>query len=211
MSLKNKRVLVTYGPTWVPIDDVRVISNRSTGQLGTLIAKGMKRVGALVTVLEGPVLTPLRSKAIRVVKYFFFDELHQLLTKELKKKYDLVIHAAAVADYKLKKSFKTKLPSEKRNIHLHLTPTVKIVDKIKKRSPRTFLVGFKLNPSCTKRELFKKAQELVANAKCDLVVANTLRKNYEGYIVDSHKNILAHSRSRKDLSARLIRILKEKL
>jgi len=57
--LKNKRILITCGPTWVPIDGMRVISNRSSGQLGQTIAQDLTKAGAKVTLLEGPVERPL--------------------------------------------------------------------------------------------------------------------------------------------------------
>ena len=102
-DLRQKKVLITCGPTWVPIDEMRVISNRSTGELGQRLAAGLAKSGARVTVLEGPVLQPLPVPGVRVIKSFFYDDLSRLLRLELKKKCDAVIHAAAVSDYRLKR------------------------------------------------------------------------------------------------------------
>ena len=73
-SLKNKRILITCGPTWVPVDTMRVISNQSTGTLGQMIAEGFAKAGAKVTLLEGPVTRQLKSKSVKVLKFVFFDE-----------------------------------------------------------------------------------------------------------------------------------------
>ena len=80
-----KRVLITCGPTWVPIDDVRVISNVSSGEMGHLIAQSFQSKGALVTIIEGPVTQTLEDKKIKIIKYRFFDELARVLKKELLK------------------------------------------------------------------------------------------------------------------------------
>ena len=73
------RVLITCGATWTPIDDVRVISNVSSGEMGHLIAQAFKAKKALVTNIEGPVTHTLMDKKIRIIKYRFFDELARIL------------------------------------------------------------------------------------------------------------------------------------
>ena len=107
--LRNKKVLITCGPTWIPIDAMRVISNQSTGTLGQMIAEDFAKAGAKVTLLEGPVTRELKSKTIKILKFVFFDEFTGLIKKELKKKVDICIHAAAVSDYKLKKPGRKKI------------------------------------------------------------------------------------------------------
>ena len=69
------RVLITCGATWTPIDDVRVISNISSGEMGHLIAQAFRQNKAEVTVIEGPVTHTLTDKKIKIIKYRFFDEL----------------------------------------------------------------------------------------------------------------------------------------
>ena len=95
------RVLITCGATWTPIDDVRVISNVSSGEMGHLIARAFRSYGAFVTIIEGPVTHTLVDKEIKIIKYRFFDELARVLSQELLKKYDVIIHAAAVSDFKV--------------------------------------------------------------------------------------------------------------
>lgn len=207
--LKNKKVLITCGPTWIPIDGIRVISNRSTGKLGQTLAQYLAKEGSQVTLLEGPVNESLRSNSIRLVKFQFFDELNVLIKKELKKPCDIFIHAAAVSDYKLKQTHKSKIRSGLKGLQLKLIPTLKIINQIKQLNPEVFLVGFKLESKITKNSAVHKSLHLFKEAKCDLVVANALIKNrYVSYIINRQKHSLGFETSRKNLARRLIHLLK---
>lgn len=213
MTLKNKKVLITCGPTWVPIDAMRVISNRSTGTLGQMIAEDFAGAGARVTLLEGPVTQRTASKSIKVLKFIFFDELAALLKKELKKKYAVCIHAAAVSDYRLKNPpGRTKISSQLKQLKLELIPTPKIIDAVKKSNPNVYLVGFKLEANLTTASALQKSRRLFQNSQCDLVVANSLqRKKYSGYILDKNKKISARQSSRRQLSKALVKRVEENL
>ena len=209
-SLYHKRILVTCGPTWVPIDNIRVISNTSTGKLGQILAEILAKTGAKVTLLEGPVMQGVKAKSIKVIKFSFFDDFLSQLTYELKKKYDIVIHAAAVADYKLKKPFKGKINSNWSSLKINLISTRKIINLIKRISPRTLLIGFKQEDKLNQKLARLKAKKLFKNAHCDFVIANRVnRKRYEAYIIDERLNILAHVTHRKQLAEKLTQILKE--
>ncbi len=209
-SLKTKKVLITCGPTCVAVDSMRVLSNRSTGELGQQLAVKLAQKGAGVTVLEGPVLKALHDKKINVLKYFFYDELEQLLNRELKKKYDVVIHAAAVSDYKLAKPFQGKISSKLKQLTLKLVPTKKLINTIKKQSPKTFLVGFKLIDKLDKKTVAILLNDYLKNTKSDMVVVNSLNKNtYQAFITDSQKNILDEAQSRQELTTKLVNILKD--
>jgi len=211
-SLKSKKILVTCGPTWVPIDDMRVISNRSTGEFGHVIAENLKKEGAVITLLEGPVTSTERPKGVRVLKFLFFDELSNLLNEELKNDYDIVIHAAAVSDYQPTHTYGSKISSEFSRLTLNLTPAPKLIDNMKKINPKIFLVGFKLESSIEKEHMMVKAQNLMKRADCDLVIANCQdNKSYIAYIVDKERNVLGQGVGKKDVAKTLTRILKEKL
>jgi phosphopantothenoylcysteine synthetase/decarboxylase len=211
MGLKNKKILVTCGPTWVALDAVRIISNCSTGTLGHLIARSLARSGAKVTVLEGPVVSPLKDRTIRVCKFIYFEELAALLKTELKKKYAAVIHAAAVADFTPAKKISEKIPSEKKRLTLRLKATPKLIGRIKKLAPKTFLVGFKLEPAANIDTLRRQAAKLIRACGCDLVVANSLKSGYHARIIDQNKNILAAADSRVEVATKLRQILKGKI
>ena len=129
MSLKNKSILITAGPTWVPIDAVRVLSNRASGETGFLLAEKLKQAGAKPTLLLGPVGCCRPIKNIRLLRFCFFDELKNLLIRELRtNRYDAVVHAAAVADYRPEKEIISKMSSGIRHWNLRLIPTIKLID-----------------------------------------------------------------------------------
>ena len=190
MCLKNKRILITAGPTWVPIDKVRVISNIATGQTGILLAEKLQRLGAKVTLLLGPAETYYLNKNIKLMRFKFFDELKNKLLKELKtKKYDILIHSVAVSDYKPAKVYRQKVESGIKNLTLKLTPTVKIIDLIRKANPDIFLVGFKYEPDADKNLLIKETNKLIQRSKLNLTVANSIiGGRYKAYIInkDTH-------------------------
>ena len=210
--MKGKKILLTCGPTWIAIDDTRVISNRSTGELGHLLANLASSEGAKVTMLEGPVIHPFKNKKVKTIRFFFYDELLTRLRGELKKDYDIVIHAAAVSDYRPARRYGSKLSSEFSELKLTLVPTEKIINSMKKQSPNVFLVGFKLETEMNEEALVLKAHYLLKKANCDLVVANTHRsEDYCSYIIDHDRNILSQNKSRQETAKSLINILKARV
>ena len=172
-SLKNKKILLTCGPTWVPIDDVRVISNVSTGRLGFLLAEQLHKKGAKVCVLCGPSTEGLRPRPkLSVIPFKYFDQLAGLLHREAGKEYDAIIHAAAVSDFQVKKPYPRKIESTAKNLSLTLVPTPKLITKLKHRAPRTKLIGFKLGSGLPESRLKDSALKVARKAKCDFIVAN---------------------------------------
>ena len=200
------RVLVTCGATWTPIDDVRFISNVSSGEMGHLIAAAFSKKSAVVTLIEGPVTHTLIDKKIKVIKYRFFDELARVLKAELLKKYDIIIHAAAVSDFKVAGASKSKISSDKARI-LNLVATPKLIKDIKRLSPESFLVGFKLESNLNPKNIFKTVKPLFTSSGCDLVVANTLTGGYRGFIVNADGDLLAKASSKKKIAQSLAEII----
>lgn len=185
MALNNKYILITSGPTSIPLDDMRILTNQSTGEMGRLLANALVKKFSKVTLLEGTVsTTKMLSKKVTLKSFQFFDDLDVLLKKELKKKPDIVIHAAAVSDFKLKKIFKGKISSDDK-FTLDLIPSKKLILDIKKYAPECFLVGFKLESRFFKA--VEAAGKLIEKAKCDLVVANTITGGYSAKIVRKDK------------------------
>lgn len=227
-TLKDKKILITAGATWVPIDNVRVISNTSTGETGILLSEKLKNLGAKVTLLLGPAecccldksphqLSKTNSrlmsnwcggKKIKLIRFRFFDELKNLIEKELKsKKHDIVIHSAAVCDYKPEKSYNYKVGSDLGSLQLKLVPTIKIIDLLKRISPQSLVVGFKFEPGEAKATIINEAGALMQRANLDLVVANSIEKNkYLAYILN-HKQIYGPLSSKKEMSDKLINLL----
>ena len=210
-NLKGKKILITAGPTWVAIDSIRVITNIASGQTGALLAQKAKRQGAKVTLVLGPVNTCcLDNAGIRVVNFKFFDELERILTGELRsKKYHALIHSAAVADYRPIKKYPGKVRSNKKKLHLHLVPTPKLVDQIKKVSPHLVTVAFKFEPGLKGEKLIKATSLLFRHSRVDMAVANTnAHHRYQAYIVKPPKTIGPLS-SKEKMAEALLKALGE--
>ncbi len=212
MSLKNKRILITSGPTWVPIDKVRVISNIATGRTGVVLADELRRSGAAVTLLMGPTGACCIGKGIKLIPFRFFDELKDAVVNELRSgKYDVVIHAAAVSDYRPAGVLARKVKSDRKIWQLKLVPTVKIIDFIKKIDRSVFSVGFKFEPDAGRNLLIKRARGLIARSKLDLVVANSFKGNrYCAYIV-SGKSACGPLKDKAGMSRKLVALIKQEL
>lgn len=194
-DLKNKKILITAGPTWIPIDKVRVISNIATGETGILLARQAKRKGAKVTLILGPVSDCCIDKTIDVLRYRFFDELKSTIVKQLKsKKFDIVIHTAAVSDFKLASSFKGKIDSGIKSLNLKLIPTEKLVRLFKKIQPGIKLVIFKLELGVSKNALIKRALKAKKEYNADIAVANTyVASRYRAFIIDNAGKVIPAS------------------
>lgn len=194
MSLRNKRILITAGPTWVPIDQVRMISNIATGETGNFLAKEAKRRGAKVTLLQGPLA---------------FDELRKGVQKELRlHRYDAVIHSAAVSDFRPAQKIKGKLVSG-RGYTLKLLPLPKISNDIKRISPKAKLIMFKLEAGLSDKSLIQKAKYFRVNAGADIIVANRLNP-YRAFIIDKTNGTLA-IKTKPELAKKIISKLAQEL
>ncbi|MCX5702474.1 MAG: hypothetical protein NTW64_05855 [Candidatus Omnitrophica bacterium] len=205
MSLKNKKILITAGPTWVPIDDVRVISNIASGETGILLAKQAKKLGAKVTLFLGPVNDCCLENGIKLIRFKYFEELRNKIKKELHSdKYDYIIHSAAISDFKPADSLKGKI-SSKRAISLRLEPLPKIYVDIRRLAPQAKLVVFKLESRVPDDVLIESAKLQQYKAGAGFVVANRINP-YRAFIIDRSGNIVT-IRSKKELANRLLKII----
>lgn len=191
-------ILITAGPTWSPIDKVRVITNIFGGALGYEIAKVASDQGHNVTFLLGPSRVcqhKLDKLNVKIVRFHFYKELLNLFRATLKQnKYHVVIHAAAVSDYVISKENQGKIKSGKRRLVLVLKPTMKIVNLVKKLQPDVYLVKFKLEVNNTKKELIRIANKSMKESCADMIVANdfrTVTHKHEAIIITSDKKIRA--------------------
>ena len=179
--------MITAGPTWIAIDQARVISNLASGETGFILADKFKKLGAEVTLLLGPGnFCFTEHPGIKLIRFRYFSELAQLLDKELKSaKYVAVIHAAAVADYQPKKIIGGKISSLRKNWKINLIPTKKLIKGLRKYDADLFTVGFKFEPNTDKDKLLEKGRALLEVQDLDIVVANSNKnKGYQAYILD---------------------------
>lgn len=212
MVLNGKRILVTAGPTRVPIDAVRYISNVSSGGTGLKIALEAAKAGADVTLLMGPgAAQPVEMSGLRVTRFVTFDELHQEVRGRVgSRAYHALIHAAAVSDYRVASVEAGKIPSGEAELTLRLTPTPKIVDEIRGLDPDITLVKFKLEVGRSEAELLEIARRSGVRSDADFVVANDLARITGGahpaWILD-RAGVVAQVGTNDELAFRLVGVL----
>lgn len=209
--LKNKKVLITAGPTIEHIDPIRIITNQSSGKTGVLLASELISSGAKVTLVYGPGIEK-PPKGAKIIRIFTSKEMFNVVKKEMSKKFDIVIIAAAVSDYTPENTSKNKIKSTKNKIKISLKKTPKIIDQIKKYQKNVFLVGFKAETNLSKKELITLAKKKMNESSADMIVANDIgsiryRKNPESnevLIINSHK-VISSGWMKKEKIAKFIR------
>ena len=177
-KLQNKRILMTAGPTIEYIDPIRIITNHSTGKTGVLLASGLISGGAKVTLIYGPGQEK-PPKGAKVIPVKTVTEMFTAVKKEMKKKFDVVILAAAASDYVPTKSNKSKIKSTSKQMIVKLQRAPKIIDQIKKIQKDVFLVGFKAETNLTKINLIKIARKKLQETKADMIIANDIGTKYQ--------------------------------
>lgn len=173
-TLWGKRILVTAGGTEEAVDDVRVLTNKSSGKMGIRIAEECVKRGACVTLIRGRtnVDPAILMNDIRVSSA---NDMLNAIRNNVGEA-DVIIHAAAVGDFTVKNAVVGKISSAKR-LTLELVPNVKIIDQIKHLNPDILLVGFKAECNLTEKALIEKARNMAYRTKTDLVVANDVGKH----------------------------------
>ena len=185
MPLRNKKLLITSGPTRAPLDAVRYITNKATGRLGALIAEEAIARGAHVTFVYGrpsqvPVVRGHPHDHLALIGVETIDDLISVFRSEIPKGYDAVIHPMAVLDFQPDVVRSEKTASGVEEWVVRLVPTPKVIGLVKDLAPHTFLVGFKLEVGKSREELREIAYQFLKKNRCDLVVANDLREIEEG-------------------------------
>ena len=174
--LKGIPILVTGGPTPVPIDNIRRLTNRFTGRLGACIAEELYWRGAKVKLIHGqgsyspPSYLPHRLVAT-------YDEYFNEVIKELQQDYRYGIFSAAVADYKPAKVFPGKIPSGGSLSKLDLVATQKVIAEVRAKFPSLSMVTFKYQENITHAELIDIAKNRLQQGY-QMVVANRGEEHY---------------------------------
>ena len=179
LPLKNKTVLVTAGPTQEPIDDVRYISNRSSGKMGFAIAKSARNLGANVTLITGP--TNLKNiPEIDIHHIRTADEMLDMVNKNLD--VDYIVMNAAVADYKMPQANTGKIKKDNKKLNIELTPTVDILNSIRPNTSAK-IIGFALEMNNKKDNAINKMK----TKNLDFIVLNTANNKDQGFEVDTNQ------------------------
>lgn len=182
--LAGRRVLIASGPTFAPLDDVRSITNHSTGRLGSVIAAELARRGAEVILLAGetsqtpPAMYPGEAFPNLAIEPFrTVPQLRDALRRHLTGgRIGAALMAAAVLDYLPVKTEAGKKSSAGDEWTITLRRGEKLIEQIRGWSPDTLIVGFKLESNIGLDELRSKALDLMARSGAALVVANRLQE-----------------------------------
>ena len=182
--LRGQRVLVTAGPTYEDVDPVRYIGNRSSGRMGYAIAAEAARRGAIVTLVTGP--TTLETPAVReVVKVRGAAEMHQAVMARAAEA-DVVVMAAAVADYASAERAGQKIPKDGDTLTLVLKRTPDILGELGQRrvakGAGPLLVGF----AAETEDVVAHATAKRERKHADLIVANDVSRTDAGFDVDTN-------------------------
>jgi len=183
MDLAGKKVLITAGPTHEALDPVRFIGNRSSGKMGLALAEECVSRGAEVTLVLGPVSLKIDAKISRLIKVQSAQDMYEAANLHFDNS-DLVIFAAAVADYMPATISDKKIKKTGNDMRIELVKTIDIATTIgARKKPNQTLIGFALETddeiSNAKLKLHKK--------NLDFIVLNSLKDNGAGFQHDTNK------------------------
>ncbi len=186
-SMLGKKVIVTAGGTREKIDDVRFITNRSSGKMGIAIAEACYERGADVLLI--------RAKSSVMPRYHIkektFDTSNELLSilKENLNNYDICYHNAAVSDFVVKNKIDGKFSSG-NPLQIDLEPQKKIIEQIKQINPKINLIAFKAEYEKNMKKLEQAALQKLKESRADAVIANDISRNDRGFESDSNEVVI---------------------
>ena len=183
MDIKGKKVLITAGPTQEPIDPVRYISNHSSGKMGVALADECVRRGAEVVLIKGPTLVKPEKEEAKVIDVTTAAEMYNACSQYFEG-IDVMIFAAAVADYTPKYPADTKIKKNENDFMLELIKTKDIAYELGKlKKPGQIHVGFALE---TDHEMDNALAKL-HKKNLDMIVLNSLQDAGAGFQHDTNK------------------------
>lgn len=180
-DLKGKKILVTAGPTQEPIDPVRYITNHSTGKMGYAIAKVCMQRGAEVTLVSGPVNIPA-PPFVTVVPVISAEDMFREVTKRAPKQ-DIIIKAAAVADYCPKYVSAEKVKKKDGELSLEMKHSQDILAYLgEHKKQEQFLCGFSMETE----NMLENSRKKLEKKNLDMIVANNLKVEGAGFAGDTN-------------------------
>lgn len=180
-DMTGRRVLITAGPTREIMDPVRYITNHSTGKMGYALAEHAIRRGAQVTLVTGPVeLAPPRF-ARKIVKVVSAEEMYRAVTAEFPEQ-DIVVMAAAVADYRPAHVADEKMKKTDGALTMELERTTDIIASLTERKTGQFICGFSMETE----HLIENSTAKLTKKKLDMIVANNLKVEGAGFGTDTN-------------------------
>jgi len=182
LPLKNKKVLITAGPTYEAIDPVRFIGNHSSGKMGIELAKTAANLGAEVNLILGPSSLTVAHDLIDVVPVVSADDMYQAVVSHYDQ-CDIAIASAAVADYRPKQVSDQKIKKADDDLAIDLERTTDILKWMGTEKKDQFLVGFALETQNEEENAKKKLKK----KNLDLIVLNSLNDKGAGFKGNTNK------------------------
>ncbi len=170
-DLSDKKILVTGGATTQNIDEIRVITNRSSGRMGLNLAETSAKRGADVTYIKGKTSVPDPRGVTTIFAESFSDMKDKVIFELQSKDYDIMISSAAVSDFIPKKQRQGQKISSDKPLTLKMKPCKKIINQVIDKFPDVDVVSFKLESSLEKS--IEKGRELISSSDIELVVSNS--------------------------------------
>jgi len=202
-NLKDKKILIIGGSTSEPVDDVRVVTNRSSGKTAVSLSKKAFYRGAEVELWYGCSREPIPSY-IKTKHFESIRDVFKLIRNKVVKNFDVIIVCAALSDY-IPIKHKGKIASGQKKLVLEMAPAPRVISQLRSFAPDAKIVGFKVEDN--KNKLKKKSFELLKKNDIDLVVANTISGFYgdvnEIWIINKKRKVI-HESGTKDVLADII-------
>ena len=194
-DLKDKKILVTAGPTQESIDPVRYITNHSTGKMGYSIAKIAAYRGAEVILISGPVNIP-PPHHVKIINVISAKDMFEAVKKE-SSNCDIIIKSAAVADYKPKIYSDEKIKKKDNELSIELERTDDILKYLgENKKEGQILVGFSMETN----NMIENSKNKLIKKNVDMIVANNLKDKGAGFGTDTNIVTLITQKNVKNLS-----------
>lgn len=213
--LAGKKILITAGPTYEPIDPVRFIGNHSSGKMGYALAREFATFGASVILVSGPTTLPTPGPQIERIDVTTAEEMFEAASGHFAT-CDVAVLAAAVADYRPTSVASEKIKKTESESSISLTKTKDIAAAFGQKKNKQVLVGFALE---TENEI-ENAKAKLLKKNLDIIVLNSLREKGAGFgfdtnkitILDKENNIRDFElKSKQEVAKDIVDIVQERL
>lgn len=194
LPLKNKKILITAGPTYEAIDPVRFVGNYSSGKMGYALASAASRAGAEVFLVSGPTALDAPQGEVNLRKVTSANEMFDAVVDAFDQ-VDVVIAAAAVSDYRPKEVAVQKIKKKEGHLRLELEKNPDILQELGRRKKHQILVGFALETENEEKNALGKLER----KNLDFIVLNSLSYSGAGFGTETNKvSMLFRDGQRKD-------------
>ncbi len=178
----GKKVLISAGPTYEAIDPVRFIGNRSSGKMGIALADTFAAQGAEVKLVLGPTHLRPEHSAVKCITVESAEQMY-LVCNENFPQSDIVVMAAAVADYRVEQVAVEKIKKTESQLQLNLVKNKDILFELGQKKAQQCLVGFALES----QKLEEYAREKLKKKNLDFIIANSATEQGVGFAGDTNR------------------------